>query len=74
LLLIEPEANLAAMPWEDFEQLVAQLFEWEFAKEGVEVKVTRTSRVRGVDAVLLDPDPLRGRQICAASKAIHQTC
>lgn len=37
--LLAPEANLAAMPWEDFEQLVAQLFEWEFVKEGVEVRV-----------------------------------
>lgn len=58
--LLAPETNLAAMPWEDFEQLVAQLFEWEFVKEGVEVRVTRVSRDRGVDAVLFDPDPLRG--------------
>src|ERR1017187_2202446 len=31
--LLAAEANLAAMPWEDFEQLVAQLFEWEFRSE-----------------------------------------
>ena len=55
-----PESNLAAMEWEDFEHLVAQLFEWEFGQNGVEVKVTRASRDRGVDAVLFDPDPLRG--------------
>ncbi|MGA2876459.1 MAG: restriction endonuclease [Nitrososphaerales archaeon] len=66
--LITPEANLAAMPWEDFEQLVAQLFEWEFAKEGVEVKVTRASRDRGVDAVLFDPDPLRGGKFVLQAK------
>ena len=29
---LEPEANLAAMPWEDFEHLVRQLFEWEFGR------------------------------------------
>ena len=63
-----PEANLAAMPWEDFEQLVAQLFEWEFAKEGVEVRVTRVSRDRGVDAVLFDPDPLRGGKFVLQAK------
>jgi restriction system protein len=39
-----PESNLAAMEWEEFEHLVAQLFEWEFAKTGVEVRVTRASR------------------------------
>jgi hypothetical protein len=30
---------------------VSQLFEWEFGKNGVEVKVTRASRDRGVDAI-----------------------
>lgn len=66
--LVVPETNLAAMPWEDFEQLVAQLFEWEFAKEGVEVRVTRVSRDRGVDAVLFDPDPLRGGKFVLQAK------
>ena len=66
--LLAPETNLAAMPWEDFEQLVAQLFEWEFVKEGVEVRVTRVSRDRGVDAVLFDPDPLRGGKYVLQAK------
>ena len=66
--LAVPEANLAAMPWEDFEQLVAQLFEWEFAKNGVEVRVTRASRDRGVDAVLFDPDPFRGGKFVLQAK------
>jgi restriction system protein len=65
---LEPEANLAAMPWEDFEHLVAQLFEWEFAKQGVEVRVTRASRDRGVDAILFDPDPLRGGKFVLQAK------
>ena len=38
---LETEANIAAMPWEDFEHLVRQLFEWEFGRNGVEVKVFR---------------------------------
>jgi restriction system protein len=66
--VLTPEANLAAMPWEDFEQLVAQLFEWEFVKEGVEVRVTRVSRDRGVDAVLFDPHPLRGGKFVLQAK------
>lgn len=65
---LEPDANLAAMPWEDFEHFVAQLFEWEFAKQGVEVKVTRASRDRGVDAILFDPDPLRGGKFVLQAK------
>ena len=64
----EQNYNLAAMPWEDFEHLVAQLFEWEFARTGVEVRVTRASRDRGVDAILFDPDPLRGGKYVLQAK------
>lgn len=70
---LEDEANLAAMPWEDFEHLVAQLFEWEFAKSGVEVRVTRASRDRGVDAILFDPDPLRGGKYVLQAKRYTRT-
>jgi HJR/Mrr/RecB family endonuclease len=62
------EENLAAIPWEEFEHLVAQLFEWEFAQQGMEVKVTRASRDRGVDAILFDPDPLRGGKYVIQAK------
>ena len=65
---LDQEANLAAMPWEDFEQLVRQLFEWEFGRNGVEVKVTRASRDRGVDAIMFDPDPLRGGKYVLQAK------
>ena len=65
---MDKEANLAAMPWEDFEQLVRQLFEWEFGRNGVEVKVTRASRDRGVDAIMFDPDPLRGGKYVLQAK------
>ena len=68
-----PESNLAAMEWEDFEHLVAQLFEWEFGKNGVEVKVTRASRDRGVDAVVFDPDPLRGGKYVLQAKRYTRT-
>ena len=62
------ETNVAAMPWDDFEHLVRQLFEWEFGRNGVEVKVTRASRDRGVDAIMYDPDPLRGGKYVLQAK------
>jgi restriction system protein len=62
------EANLAAMPWEEFEHLVRQLFEWEFGRHGAEVKLTRASRDRGVDAIIFDPDPLRGGKFVIQAK------
>jgi restriction system protein len=56
------------MDWKDFEQLVREIFEQEFTKEGGEVKVTRASRDGGVDAVAFDPDPLRGGKIVIQAK------
>ena len=67
------ESNLAAMPWEDFEHLVRQLFEWEFAKHGAEVRVTQASRDRGVDAIIFDPDPIRGGKIVIQAKCYTRT-
>jgi len=67
------DTNLAAMDWEEFEHLIAQLFEWEFAKDGVEIKVTRASRDRGVDAVLFDPNPLRGGKYVVQAKRYTRT-
>jgi len=60
--------NLAAMDWEDFEHLVRELFQREFAAVGAEVKITRASRDQGVDAIIFDPDPLRGGKIVIQAK------
>lgn len=60
--------NLAAMDWEDFEHLVRELFEREFAANGAEVKITRASRDQGVDAIIFDPDPLKGGKIVIQAK------
>jgi restriction system protein len=65
---IRPEANLAAMEWEDFEHLVRELFEKEFSKSGGEVRVTQASRDRGVDAIAFDPDPIRGGKFVIQAK------
>jgi restriction system protein len=65
---VRPENNLAAMDWEDFEHLVRQLFEKEFARSGGEVRVTQASRDRGVDAIAFDPDPIRGGKFVIQAK------
>jgi len=65
---IEEGYNLAAMDWEDFEHLIREIFEKAFAEAGGEVKVTRASRDGGIDAVIFDPDPLRGGKIVVQAK------
>lgn len=70
---INEGTNLAAMPWEDFEQLVREIFEFEFAQNGGEVRVTQSSRDGGVDAVVFDPDPLRGGKIVIQAKRYTNT-
>lgn len=65
--------NLASMDWKDFEQLVRQVLEMEFGKNGGEVKVTQASRDGGVDAVIFDPDPLRGGKIIVQAKRYTNT-
>lgn len=70
---INEGTNLAAMPWEDFEQLVREIFEFEFAQNGGEVRVTQASRDGGVDAVIFDPDPLRGGKIVIQAKRYTNT-
>lgn len=61
-------ANLADMPWQEFEHLVRQWLAHEFSTAGGEVRVTQASRDGGVDAVVFDPDPLRGGKIVVQAK------
>jgi len=65
--------NLAAMDWEDFEHLIRELFEKEFAGSGGEVRVTQASRDGGVDAIVFDPDPIRGGKIVIQAKRYTNT-
>ena len=60
--------NLATMDWQDFEHFIRELFEKEFGSGDAEVKVTQASRDRGVDAVVFDPEPLRGGRIIIQAK------
>ncbi len=65
---IEYGENLAAMNWRDFENFIRELFEKEFSADGSEVKITRASKDGGVDAVVFDPDPIRGGKIIIQAK------
>lgn len=70
---LEAGQNLMTMEWQDFEILVRDLFEQMFHDRGGEVKVTRTSRDQGVDAVVFDPDPLVGGKTVIQAKRYRGT-
>jgi restriction system protein len=70
---LDDAPNIATMDWEDFEHLVRELFEHEFSANGSEVKITRASRDAGVDAVVFDPDPIRGGKIVIQAKRYTHT-
>ncbi|MBE5884689.1 MAG: restriction endonuclease [Lachnospiraceae bacterium] len=65
---IDDSVNLAAIDWQDFENLIRELFAEEFSSTGGEVKVTQASRDGGVDAIAFDPDPIRGGKIVIQAK------
>ena len=66
--LVDAQTNLAAMDWQDFENLIREMFEKEFTSTGGEVKITQASRDGGVDAIAFDPDPIRGGKIVIQAK------
>ncbi|HXN97811.1 MAG TPA: restriction endonuclease [Candidatus Acidoferrales bacterium] len=70
---LDDKTNLAAMDWLDFENLIRELFEKEFKRNGGEVKITQASRDGGVDAIAFDPDPIRGGKIVIQAKRYTNT-
>jgi restriction system protein len=60
--------NLATMDWQEFEHLIRELLAKEYGTEGTDVRITRASRDRGVDAVIFDPDALRGGKFIVQAK------
>lgn len=70
---IDASTNLASISWDDFEHLVRELFEKEFASRGGEVKVTQSSSDGGVDAIAFDPDPISGGKIVIQAKRYTRT-
>lgn len=73
LSMLGSATNLAAMDWQDFEHLIRELFEKEFAGRGAEVKITQASRDRGVDAIAFDPDPIHGGKYVIQAKRYTNT-
>lgn len=65
--------NLASMDWDDFEHLCRELFERVFASNGATVSVTQASRDQGVDAIINDPDPIKGGKIVIQAKRYVNT-
>ena len=61
------------MDWQDFEHLIRELFEKEFAGRGAEVKITQASRDRGVDAIAFNPDPIHGGKYVIQAKRYTNT-
>jgi restriction system protein len=70
---MEEGQNIAAMDWEEFEHLIRELFAKEFGEDGGEVNVTQSSRDGGIDAVIYDPDPLRGGKLVVQAKRYTRT-
>lgn len=70
---LDQGTNLAAISWEDFEHLVREVFEKEFASRGGEVKITQSSSDGGVDAIAFDPDPITGGKIVIQAKRYTRT-
>jgi len=70
---IDAQTNLASMDWQDFENLIREVFEKEFSRIGGEVKITQASRDGGVDAIAYDNDPVRGGKIVIQAKRYAHT-
>jgi restriction system protein len=62
---LDGRANLATMPWADFEQLVRQLL---LAMQDGDVKVTRGSRDDGIDGVVFDCNAALGGEYIVQAK------
>jgi restriction system protein len=68
LAAYDGSTNLAEIPWEEFEQLVRELFGKIFSGDDAECRVTQASRDGGVDAIAFDPDPIRGGKFVIQAK------
>jgi restriction system protein len=62
------DTNLACMDWQKFEHLIRMVFEKEFSNDDAEVKITQSSRDGGIDAVVWDPDPIKGGKFVIQAK------
>ena len=65
---LNDSVNIACMDWQDFENLIRDLFEKIYWEKWWEVKVTQASRDGWVDAVAFDPDPVTWWKILIQAK------
>lgn len=65
---LSAETNLAAMSWQDFENLIKDVFQLEFAEEKIEIKNTQHSNDGGIDIVAFNPNPYSGGDILLQAK------
>ena len=65
--------KLASIPWEDFEHLVVQVLSEEFSGADVEIRTTVASRVKGVDAMIFDPNVITGGKTIIQAKRYNNT-
>jgi restriction system protein len=60
---IDPDKNLANTGWVEFQNLMMELFGKEFEQADTDLKLIASSPENGVEAVGLDPDPVRGGRV-----------
>jgi restriction system protein len=65
---LNDSVNIACMDWQDFENLIRDLFEKIYWEKWWEVKITQASRDWWVDAIAFDPDPVTWWKILIQAK------
>jgi restriction system protein len=65
---IDPDKNLANTGWSEFENLMMELFGKEFEQADTDLKLVASSPEQGIEAVGLDPDPVRGGRVIFVAK------
>lgn len=67
------DTNLSAMDWRDFETLIKDLFELEFASSEIEIRNTQYSNDGGIDVVAFNKNPYMGGVILLQAKRYTNT-
>ena len=67
------DTNLAAMDWRDFETLIKDVFELEFASQDIEIRNTQHSNDGGIDVIAFNRNPYSGGIIVLQAKRYTNT-
>ncbi len=60
--------SLFDISWQEFEVLVKDILQKHYGSETCNVNLTQSSRDGGVDAIIIDTDPFKGRKIVVQAK------